>query len=94
MRAFKEDGQNYFEELKKRSQKSKVYTSYQLTGLEIANILEDWKHKSLYIKLAKKHGDQKLRELAKRVAEKKNIQNKGAYFMRVLKSSDENRNNR
>lgn len=76
----------YFEELKKRAQSSKVYKSYQLTGLEIANILEDWQHKSLYIKLAKEHGEHKMLALAKNVAEKKSIKNKGAYFMRVFKN--------
>ncbi len=78
-------GENYFEELKKRAKKTRAYTSYQLTGLEIANILGDWSHKSLYMRLVKKHGEGKLLELAKSVAERKEVQNKGAYFMKVLK---------
>lgn len=77
---------SYMQELKRRNEESHAYKSYQLTGLEIANILEDWDHKSLYIKLAQKHGESKMRELAKSIAEKKNIENKGAYFMSVLKS--------
>jgi len=40
---------DYLEKLKNRAKKSKVYTSYQLIGLEIARILKDEKHKSLYI---------------------------------------------
>lgn len=78
-------GKQYFEELKKRSGTSRVYRSYQLTGLEIANILEDWQHKSLYIKLAKEHGH-RLLEIAKSVAEKMDIKNKGAYFMKIYKN--------
>lgn len=85
---------DYFEELKRRSRESKVYKSYQLTGLEIANILEDWSHKSLYIKLAKQYGEG-LMPLAKSVAEKKDVRNKGAYFMKVLKNTyGKNNNNR
>lgn len=76
---------NYLKELKKRGKESRVYRRYQLDGLEIAQILRDEKHKSLYIKLAKERGGQKLRELAKRIAEDKNVKNKGAYFMACLK---------
>jgi len=50
----------------------------------LAEILEDKKHKSLYMKLAKRHGAQKLIELAKDVASRKNVKNKGAYFMYML----------
>jgi len=75
----------YFEELKKRSKKSKIYKSYQLTGLEIASILDDQKHKALYMKLAKQLGDTAVLTIAKSVAEKTDIKNKGAYFMRMLK---------
>jgi hypothetical protein len=94
---------SYLKELRRRSAESRTYKSYQLTGLEIANILEDWDHKSLYMKLAKKHGEAKMMELAKNVAEKKNIDNKGAYFMSIMKSekdglpkqtNDKYRNNR
>ncbi len=76
----------YLQELRRRNSESRAYKSYQLTGLEIANILEDWEHKSLYMKLAKKHGEAKMMELAKNVAERKNIENKGAYFMMILKN--------
>jgi hypothetical protein len=79
-------GDNYLKELKKRAKKSRVYKKYQLDGLEIAQLLKDEKHKSLYIKLAKEMNGQKLRRLAKEIAEEKNIKNKGAYFMWSLKS--------
>lgn len=75
---------NYIETLKKRSQKSRVRKDYQFTGLLIAELLSDEKHKSLYIKLAKKHDNQRLLGIAKDVAERKNIKNKGGYFMRML----------
>lgn len=77
---------SYIQELRRRNSESRAYKSYQLTGLEIANILEDWEHKSLYMKLAKKHGEAKMMELAKNVVERKNIENKGAYFMSVLRT--------
>ncbi len=86
MKRLPSSSDEYLAELKKRSRESKVYTSYQLTGLEIANILEDWAHKSLYIRLAKERGEAKILKLAKEVAEKKDIRNKGAYFMKVLKN--------
>lgn len=84
MKALKETGEAYFEELKKRSGKSKVYRSYQALGLEIAEVLGDRKHKALYMKLAKKHNPQSLLAMAKSVSERKGIANKGAYFMTVL----------
>lgn len=86
MRSLPSSSKDYLEELKRRSKTSRVYKSYQLTGLEIANILEDWQHKSLYIKLAKKHGGELL-GIAKSVAEKKDVKNKGAYFMKVLQTN-------
>lgn len=76
----------YLKKLKQRAKDSHVYRRYQLMGLEIAQILQDEKHKSLYIKLAKEHGGDRLMRIAKDVAERKNVKNKGAYFMRVLSS--------
>jgi hypothetical protein len=78
------DTKEYFSELEKRSKKSHVYRSYQLVGLEIAKILEDRKHKALYIKLVKEYDPEKLLRLAKSVAERKNVKNKGGYFMKVF----------
>ncbi|MBI5306368.1 hypothetical protein HZB04_02190 [Candidatus Wolfebacteria bacterium] len=75
---------NYLELLKERAKKSRVYKKHQFIGLMIAQILNDEKHKSLYIKLAKKHNSSHLLGIAKDVSERKNIENKGAYFMKVL----------
>lgn len=73
----------YLKELKRRGKESHVYRKYQLVGLEIAKILGDEAHKALYIKLVKERGECLL-ELAKQIAEKKNVKNKGAYFMSLL----------
>lgn len=76
---------DYIELLKQRAKESRVYTEYQLTGLMLAEILNDEKHKSLYMRLAKKHDKDMLMKLAKDVADRKNIANPGAYFMKMLK---------
>ena len=86
MKRLTEEPRQYLDELRKRSRQSRAFKSYQLVGLEVAVILEDFKNKSLYIKLAKEHGEEKLRRLAKSVAENKQVRNKGAYFMRLLHS--------
>ncbi len=75
---------NYLEKLKERGKKGHVYKEFQDTGLMLADILSDLKHKALYIKLAKERDKGELLSLAKRVAGNKNVKNKGAYFMRVL----------
>ncbi len=75
---------DYLETLKKRAKESKVYSYHQMVGLTIAELLEDDKHKALYMKLAKLHNSDKLLKLAKDIAERKNVKNKGAYFMRLL----------
>ncbi len=80
----------YLEILKKRGKESHVYKKFQLTGLLIAQLLNDEKHKSLYIKLAKKHGSDDLLRIAKDVSERKKIQNKGGYFMTVLQKTRPN----
>lgn len=72
---------DYLNELKKRRKKSRVYKKFQLDGLIISELLSDHKHKSLYIKLAKEIGGEKLIPIAKEVAENKKIKNRGAYFM-------------
>lgn len=74
----------YLKELKRRKTKSKVYKSYQLTGLTIADILGDRKHKSLYIKLCKEYGENRMIMLAKDVADRDNVKNMGGYFMEVF----------
>jgi len=75
----------YLAELKRRGKESHVYRKYQLVGLEISQILGDEKHKRLYIKLAKAHDETMLIGMAKDIAERKDVKNKGAYFMTVLK---------
>lgn len=75
---------SYIDLLKKRGKESKVYSPHQMTGLLIAEILGDEKHKALYIKLAKTGNPNTLLGLAKDVADRENIKNKGAYFMKVL----------
>ena len=75
----------YLEELKKRKKSSRVYREYQLIGLEVATLLKDEKHKSLYMKLARQKNPHKLLDLAKDVANRSSVRNKGAYFMSMLK---------
>ncbi len=75
----------YIKELKRRAATSHVYRKHQLLGLLIAQTLKDERHKSLYIKLAKERGGERLLALAKEVAEKRNVKNRGAYFMALLK---------
>ncbi|RMD59134.1 hypothetical protein D6833_11915, partial [Candidatus Parcubacteria bacterium] len=69
--------------------KSRVYRDYQLVGLEIAQILQDESHKSFYIKLAKERNPALLLALAKDIAQKPGIKNRGAYFTKVLASITE-----
>lgn len=78
------DTKDFLKTIKERAEKSKVYKRYQLIGLIIAQLLNDEKHKSLYIKLAKQHNPDHLLSIAKDVSERKNIENKGGYFMIVL----------
>lgn len=82
---------NYLEELKKRNKESHVYKKYQMIGLMLSEILRDEEHKALYIKLAKERDEEELMSLAKSIAEKKDVKNKGAYFMRVLFDGDKNK---
>jgi hypothetical protein len=80
----------YLKKLKQRGTESHVYRKYQLMGLEIAQILQDEKHKSLYIKLAKENGGDRMMQLAKEVAERRGIKNKGAYFMKIIATETKN----
>ncbi|PIR86791.1 MAG: hypothetical protein COU11_03745 [Candidatus Harrisonbacteria bacterium CG10_big_fil_rev_8_21_14_0_10_49_15] len=83
------DQKDYLEKLKKRGKDKRVTRSFQFIGLEIATTLRDLKHKALYIKLAKQHDPDKLLRLAKDVADRRDVQNPGAYFMRVLSTDYE-----
>lgn len=75
----------YFESLEKRRAQSRAYRSYQFIGLELAALLRDMEHKALYIKIAKEHTDHdRLITLAKDIVERKNIRNRGAYFMKLF----------
>lgn len=79
----------YMKELKRRAQESHVYRNYQLIGLQISEVLEDERHKALYIKLAKEKNADRLLQIAKEVADRKNIKNKGAYFMKIVTNEEE-----
>ncbi len=88
MRSLGNLGKDYLKELEEKGKTSRIHREFQLIGLEIAEILGDMAHKSLYIRLAKHYGKEKLLPMAKSVAEKNGIRNKGAYFMRVLHSEN------
>jgi hypothetical protein len=76
--------EKYMTELKRRGKESHVYRQYQLIGLELAELLNDRAHKALYIKLAKERDPERLLAIAKDVADRKDVKNRGAYFMRVV----------
>lgn len=78
------DETEYIKRLKDKRRARRVTEPHQFTGLAIAETLHDEAHKSLYIKLAKQHGGEWLLALAKDVAERKNVKNKGAYFMKLV----------
>jgi hypothetical protein len=78
------ESSQYLKGLKERGKESHVYHSHQSVGLEIAALLHDTGHKSLYIKMAKIHNPDRLLSLAKSVMEKRDIKNPGAYFMKLV----------
>ncbi len=85
MDAFKNVSGDYLKGLLGRRATSKVYSAHQMIGLELATILHDRFHTALYIKLAKTHPDrERLLTLAKDIASRQGVANKGAYFMRLL----------
>lgn len=86
MDSLKKINKNYFETLRKRAAKSKVYQLHQSTGLTLAEILRDFNHRSLYMRLAKTYDNNELLRIAKDIAERGNVKNRGAYFMKVLKT--------
>lgn len=83
--------ETYLKELARRGKESHVYRKYQLLGLEIAEALRDEKHKALYIKLAKEGNPDRMLALAKDVASRESVKNKGAYFMAILKQEADTR---
>ena len=82
------NGKNQFADYKQKLLKRKVdlrtYTKHQSIGLLIAELLDDFAHKALYIKLAKEKNTDNLLRVAKDVSQMKNINNKGGYFMRIV----------
>ncbi len=81
---------DYVKTLKERVKKSRVYVPFQSTGLLLAELLHDQEHKSLYMRLAKLYDNPQLIRIAKDLAERKNIDNRGAYFMKMLKELKRN----
>lgn len=78
------DGE-YLNKLNEQIKKSRISKKYQLIGLMVADLLNDIKHKALYIKLAKEYDPEKLLAWAKDVSIRNNLDRKGAYFMGILK---------
>ena len=85
MRNIGDISSNYLKTLAKRTKESRIYKPFQSTGLTLAEILNDREHKAIYIRLAKIYDNEDLIRKAKDVAERKSIDNKGAYFMKMLK---------
>lgn len=80
------DHKSYRALLAQRAAKKRINHQFQLIGLEIAVILGDLAHKSLYMKYAKEYGSDRMLALAKDVAERRDVDHKAAYFMRVLEN--------
>ena len=79
--------EKYSRTLAERRKKTRVSRRFQLIGLEISQILRDERHKALYIKLAKEANGDRLLRIAKEVAERKGVKNKGAYFMKMIQDA-------
>lgn len=77
----------HLEKISGRRKENRIYRKFQHTGLLIAELLGDLKHKSIYIKLANQYDNEELLRMAKDVAERKNIANQGAYFMKVFQKN-------
>lgn len=78
---------NYLALLRERRKISRVYRAHQGAGLELAELLRDRRHKALYMRLARQYDGGLLLSLAKDVALRKGVRNRGAYFMRLLQES-------
>ena len=81
--------ENYIKNLKIRSTSSHAHTKHQLLGLEIAEVLHDRPHRSLYIKLAKNWDGNELLRLARDVADRVAVRNRGGYFMRIIAEDED-----
>ncbi len=77
----------YLKTLQDRASKSHIYQKHQSVGLELAELLNDREHIALYMKLAKTKNGDRLLQIAKDIATRENVQNKGAYFMRMMKEN-------
>ena len=86
MNLMKDINREYMKTLTERAKKSRVYKPYQSTGLVLAEILEDQEHKALYMRMSKIYDNNELIRIAKDLAERKNVENKGAYFMTLVKN--------
>lgn len=84
MKSMSDLGGAYLATVQERRKKSRVTREFQEIGLMVAEILCDGPHKALYIKLAKELGKEKILSLAKSVAERREVSNRGAYFMWML----------
>ena len=84
----------YYLKILKRRKKSKIYHKHQIIGLILADLLNDKKHKSLYIKLAKEYDQEKLLTMAKNIKENNKIKNKAGYFMKIWKFTPSKTNNK
>ncbi len=81
------DGLNksgYLKTLQERAAKRNITQEFQLIGLEIAVVLHDLEHKSIYIKYAKAYGSDKMLALAKDIASRRGVENPAGYFMTVV----------
>lgn len=85
--------EKYMKALREKTSRKRITKEYQSTGLALAQILQDEEHKSLYIKLAKEYDNNYLIGTAKNIAERPNVENKGAYFMKVIYESDSSKTN-
>ena len=79
------NAKKYLETLGSRGRESKAYQKHQHIGVEIAEMLGDAKHTGLYIKLCSQYQPEDLLAVAKDIAGKGTVKNKGAYFMKVYK---------
>ncbi len=84
---------DYMERFNERAKKVRIHSPHQMAGLDIASILGDEKNKSLYMRMAKTYGAERMMATAKSVAENNKVNNKGAYFMSVVKEENKKAKN-
>lgn len=79
------DQGSYIKALKTRGVKARVTQQFQLIGLEVALALKDMAHKAIYIKHAKEFGADRVLAIAKDVADRRDVKNPAAYYMKMMK---------